>query len=217
MAGHRNPGTIVSCGSDARPFCLIALSTGMRRGEIIGLMWEDIDFDAQKIHVRHNKSFLVNTDDAPVTEMPKTEAGRRTLPMSDQLTKHLLEVKAESTSDYVLCKRNGDSLSKTSFRALWGIVNARTAGKGHTKRALGESYGKIKVTLDFDSHPHQLRHTYITQLFEAGLDVKQVQYLAGHASPEMTLRVYTHYRQKQRAEETQEKVFRALEYLSCVQ
>ena len=63
-------------------------------------------------------------------------------------------------------------------------------------------------------HPHLLRHTYITQLFEAGLDIKQVQYLAGHSKPEMTMRVYTHYRQKQRAGETREKVHAALNYLS---
>ncbi len=201
-------------GTRAYTFCLIALSTGMRRGEIIGLMWEDINFETQEIHVRHNKSFVCSADDAPVTELTKTEAGRRTLPMSDQLTKHLREVKASSESDFVLCTKTGGSLSKTAFRALWGIVEARTAGKGHTKRKLGETYGKIKVTLDFDCHPHLLRHTYITQLFEAGLDVKQIQYLAGHASPEMTLRVYTHYRQKQRSEETQKQVLSALEYLS---
>ena len=62
--------------------------------------------------------------------------------------------------------------------------------------------------------PHAFSRSHITHLFEAGLDLKQVQYLAGHATPEMTLRVYTHYREKQRAEETQKQVLSALEYLS---
>lgn len=57
-------------------FCLIALTTGLRRGEILGLMWEDVDLDAGILTVRHNKSFLPNQNDAPVTTMLKTEAAQ---------------------------------------------------------------------------------------------------------------------------------------------
>lgn len=201
-------------GTRAYTFCLLALSTGMRRGEILGLMWEDIDFEGSVIHVTHNKAFPNDADDAPVTAFPKTEAGRRNLPMSPQLKEHLLTCRSASTSDYVIAMQDGRSLTKTSFRALWGVVQARTAGKGKVKRKLGDTYGGVKVTLDFDCHPHQLRHTYLTQLFEAGLDLKQVQHLAGHASPEMTLRIYTHYRDRQRAQETHAAVCDALSYLS---
>lgn len=202
-------------GTRAYDFCLIALSTGMRRGEILGLMWEDIDFEKAVITVTHNKSFPMNATDAPVTELLKTEAAHRVLPMSRVLTEYLTKLHAESTSPYVLSMANGKSLSKSSFRSLWRIVERRTAGKGSVPRELGKSYGTMDVTLDFDVHPHQLRHTYITQLFESGnLDIKQVQYLAGHATPDMTLRIYTHYRRKQRAGETHEKVRTALNYLS---
>jgi len=200
-------------GTQAYTFCLIALSTGMRRGEILGLMWEDIDFDARMIHVRHNKAFPMNSLDAPVTELLKTEAARRDLPMSSQLTGHLLAVKEASGSDYVLAMKNGKSLSKSGLKSLWTVVNRRTAGKGPTPRKLGESYGGMTVTLDFDVHPHLLRHTFITQLFEAGLDIKQVQYLAGHSTPDMTMRVYNHYRAKQRQDATAEQVRAALKYL----
>ena len=53
---------------------------------------------------------------------------------------------------------------------------------------------------------HILRHTYITRLFEAGLDIKEIQHLAGHSTVEMTLSVYTHYDHISRAEETASKV-----------
>ncbi|MBR5115051.1 MAG: tyrosine-type recombinase/integrase [Oscillospiraceae bacterium] len=53
----------------------------------------------------------------------------------------------------------------------------------------------------------------MTKLFEQGLDIKQVQYLAGHATPEMTMRVYTHYREKQRAADTAEQVRAGVDYL----
>ena len=71
------------------------------------------------------------------------------------------------------------------------------------------------VLLDFPCHPHILRHTYATQLFEEGLDMKQVQYLLGHSVPEMTLRVYTHYREKAREQETADQVRGATGYLSA--
>jgi hypothetical protein len=59
-----------------------------------------------------------------------------------------------------------------------------------------------------------LRHTYVTQLFEAGLDIKQVQYLAGHSTPEITLRIYTHYRQQSREQDTFARAMAATAYLS---
>ena len=201
-------------GTKAYTFCLIALSTGMRRGEILGLMWGDIDFKNNVIHVRHNKAFPMGASDAPVTELLKTEAARRDLPLGSMLREHLHELRAESGSPYVLCMENDESLTKSAFRSLWGVVERRTAGKGRVKRELGSGYGKVQVVLDFDVHPHLLRHTYITKLFEQGLDLKQVQYLAGHSTPEMTLRVYTHYRGRQRAAQTHSQVVAALDYLA---
>lgn len=59
-------------------------------------------------------------------------------------------------------------------------------------------------------NPHALRHTYITRLFEAGLDIKEIQYLAGHSTIDMTLRVYTHYDRLSRNAQTAEKVREAL-------
>ena len=190
-------------GTRAYIFCLLALSTGMRRGEILGLMWEDIDFKANVIRVTHNKAFILNKLDAPVTALPKTDAGRRVLPMGSLLKERLLLEKAKSKSPFVVSMLNGKSLTKSAYRALWLNVERRTAGSG-----------SVKVTLDFETHPHQLRHTYITKLFEEGLDLKQVQYLAGHSKPEMTLRVYTHFRQKQRAAETHKQACDAVNYLT---
>lgn len=201
-------------GTRAYIFCLLALSTGMRRGEILGLMWEDIDFKANVIRVTHNKALILNKLDAPVTALPKTDAGRRVLPMGSLLKECLLLEKAKSKSPFVVSMLNGKSLTKSAYRALWLNVERRTAGSGSVPRLLGATYGGVKVTLDFKTHPHQLRHTYITKLFEEGLDLKQVQYLAGHSKPEMTLRVYTHYRQKQRATETHEQVCAAVGYLA---
>ena len=146
-------------GTRAYTFCLIALSTGMRRGEILGLMWGDIDFEGGLIHVSHNKSFVMNETDAPVTELLKTEAARRKLPMGQVLTEHLQKLRVTSTSPFVLSMGNGESLSKSAFRSMWKAVDRRTVGKGRVPRDLGKKYGGMEVSLDFDVHPHLLHHT----------------------------------------------------------
>lgn len=201
-------------GTRAYLFVLLLLTTGMRRGEAIGLMWEDIDFHANVIHVRHNKAFLGNANDAPVTELLKTDASKRDLPIPPILWDALAAAQEESSAPFVFSTPQGKSLTKASFRSMWEIVDARTVGE---KKALGDPVGGgtgAKVTLDFSCHPHQLRHTYITQLFEHGCDIKEVQYLAGHSTPEMTMRVYTHYRRKCREAETKARVAQAMNYLN---
>ena len=99
----------------------------------------------------------------------------------------------------------GASKTPMSFRRLWEIVENRTAGtsyrwdreKGHNmpvQRTLGEKITNhaIVCSLDFHCTPHQLRHTYITNLCASGLDIKKIQYLAGHANVQMTLNIYAH-------------------------
>lgn len=81
---------------------------------------------------------------------------------------------------------NHQALTKSSFRSMWRLVERELPNKHLTA--------------------HSLRHTYITRLFEAGLDIKEVQYLAGHSTVDMTLRVYTHYDRQSREKQTIEKV-----------
>jgi site-specific recombinase XerD len=92
-------------------------------------------------------------------------------------------------------------MSKTAFLRMWNIVT----GKKHifTKRdnegkIMRDSHGKVikeegykPGLIDFHVTPHLLRHTFITELCASGLDIKKIQYLAGHASVAMTLDVYT--------------------------
>lgn len=202
-------------GTRAYLFCLLALTCGLRRSEILGLMWEDVDLQAGKLTVRHTKVFPGKANDAPVLEMTKSDASQRVLPLPAIAAAALVEEKARSKSPYVLSMRDGSSLTRSSYRGLWATVERRTAT---ADRSVGEQFGTCKggtitVSLDFDCHPHQLRHTCITNWFEQGLDIKQVQYLAGHSTPTMTLKIYTHYRQKVRDQETIHQVRKAADYL----
>lgn len=202
-------------GTRVYTFCLIALTTGLRRGEILGLMWEDIDLKNRILTVKHNKTFPSNQNDAPVTTLLKTEAAHRRIPIPNVLHSFLEQERKRSSSPYVLSMENGQSLTRASFRRMWSAIDVRTATED---RPLGTTVsggrnGPIRVTLDFKCHPHQLRHTCITQWVESGLDVKRVQYLAGHSTLEMTLRIYTHYRRKSKEPETAEMLNSASEYL----
>ena len=74
-------------------------------------------------------------------------------------------------------------------------------------KAAGYYYSdKMMRDLPFEAHPHLLRHTRITRWFEQGLDLKEIQYLAGHASLDMTLGIYTHYQAELRMKDTAEKI-----------
>ena len=194
-------------GTRAYLFCLLALQTGMRRGEICGLMWSDIDFDAQIIHVQHNAAIFTNAQTVVSSDL-KTAAARRDIPIPPTLLALLTSEKNGSESPFVLHMDNGGALSQTSFSNLWDMVRRRTVDNPNDLGTPARN-SKMVRSLDFHVTPHQLRHTYITRLFESGLDIKEIQYLAGHTTIDMTLRVYTHYQHESRRKKTAKKVCEA--------
>ncbi len=171
-------------GTLVYPFVFTLLRTGMRRGEITGLMWKDIDFDAEVIHVQRH--IVADRSGAPIiVEGAKTDAGVRDIPMPDDLKAFLKARRAQARSVYVFPNSKGKICSASALTSLWDTLDNRAG---------------------FHTHPHQLRHTYITKLFEAGLDIKQVQYVAGHSDPNITLKTYTHYRDSVRRANTIQQV-----------
>lgn len=168
----------------AKAFLLIALHTGMRRGEIIALRWDDIDFERGVIHISHNA--VMRRYETTICEELKTRAGKRDVPIPEVLETWLKEEMKKRRSQYVIAMKNRQPLTISSYKSMWKIIERELPGKKFSA--------------------HILRHTYITRLFEAGLDIKEIQYLAGHSSVDMTLRVYTHYDRLSREEETRNKV-----------
>ena len=187
-------------------FVMLGLYAGLRREEILALQWDCVylDCDAPYLSVRrawhteHNRPVIL-------TEL-KTKAARRDIPLPDCLAECLKEAKAVSTSEYVIANREGGPLSYTQFKRLWQYIVTRTVKERsyyryeggrrvkHTvKPVLGEKAahnGKVVYSLDFEVTPHQLRHTYITNLIHASVDPKTVQYLAGHESSKITMDIY---------------------------
>ena len=187
-------------------FVMIGLYAGLRREEILALQWDSVYLDTdtpyltvrRAWHTEHNRPVIL-------TEL-KTKAAERNIPLPVCLAECLKAAKAISTSDYVVTNRDGEPLSYTQFKRLWQYIVTRTVkersyyryedGKRikHTVTpVLGEKAahnGRVVYSLDFEVTPHQLRHTYITNLIHSSVDPKTVQYLAGHESSKITMDIY---------------------------
>lgn len=177
-----------------RLFFQVALHTGCRRGEILALDWKNIDLENGIIYIRQNVA-LDEKSRSYLTDKLKTSCGRRDLPISDVLRKELTEWakwKGQEGLLFLSRTRKKHLFNIGNFEAMWKTIKAACA-------EFDPEYAE-----NFTSHA--LRHTYITRLFEAGLDVKEIQALAGHDDVTTTLNVYTHYSAKERQEDTFNKV-----------
>ncbi|MBE6820507.1 MAG: site-specific integrase [Ruminococcaceae bacterium] len=187
----------------AKTAAMISIFCGLRRGEMTALTWNDIDFINGTISVSKSCDFKANE-----LKLPKTEAGIRVVPMPDILVDYLK--KEERKSLYVCCNSKGGMMTETSWKRLLESLLVELEvqyGAGEKKN----KFAPVPTVLTIKPFGwHDLRHTYATILYEAGVDVLTAQYLLGHASAETTMRIYTHL-----SEEKKEKSITKLnEFLS---
>ena len=149
----------------AMAFVGLCLYCGLRREEAMGLQWGDIK--GSSLTVNRALAFVKNQPD-PSQEL-KTKAAHRTIPIPEPLMDILSNT--PKTGLYVITKADGGPMTQMAFRRLWE---------------------KVTSVIDFSLHPHMLRHTYATNLYYAGVDLRTAQYLLGHSSIQMTAQVYTH-------------------------
>ena len=174
-------------------FIMIALYSGLRREEILGLQWDCVFLDVPTPYISVRRAWRSEHNRPVISTTLKTKAARRDVPLPKCLVACLREVKETAVSEYVIADRTGQPLSYSQFQRVWKYVTVRsTKPHNYYKYVNGESIKytvtptlgmtqknqpKIKYTLDFDVTPHQLRHTYITNLLYAGVDPKTVQYV----------------------------------------
>ena len=163
---------------------LIAVSTGVRVGELLGLKWSYVDLEKGIIHIQ--QSIATNVKGSPF-QPPKTQKSRRRIPLPKNTTQELIRYK-KWQEDYILQQ---NETYDSSFNLV--IANSR----GHPldssnfitrvfKKLLAEAGLRIETRL------HDLRHTHATLLLSKGVHPKVVQERLGHSTIVMTLDTYSH-------------------------
>lgn len=172
-------------------WALLMLFAGLRRGEALALQWEDIDMDHNVIHVTKAIHFEGN---AAVVSTTKTDASIRDVPLLPQLKAALSQY--EPRTGPVCLGATGSPVStQAAFKRGWesylnameNILNGELPFQPG-RRSDKDEEGRKK----FSIRTHDLRHTFCTMLYNAGVGLKEAQYLMGHADSTMTMEVYTH-------------------------
>lgn len=180
----------VTPDSEMGLFAYFLLFTGLRRGELLALKWEDIDFKKKVIHIRKGATYASNQP--VIKDRTKTEAGMRDV----ALLKVLADVLPRSQTGYIF---GGEKpLTATQFRKKWiswcrsvGLAKAEiTEHKGKN----GHTYKNTKWLPTVT--PHQFRHEYATMLEDAEISEFAAKNQLGHSSISVTKDVYTHIRER---------------------
>jgi integrase len=166
---------------------LIMLYCGLRRGELLALLWSDIDLDNRTLSVTKAADMPTN---ATTIKKPKTRAGIRTVPIPNAILPALQWAKNETKSLYVCPNMTtGGIMSAQAYGQAWRsymhYLNIQAGGKDRSR-----INPKIVAMEPFTAH--QLRHSYATMLYDADVDVKTAQKLLGHADFGVTMKIYTH-------------------------
>ena len=177
-----------------RAFIDLLYYTGIRRGEALALMVSDIDFVNKKVKI--NKNLVMKDRNSEVKQSPKTYAGNRQIPIPNKLLQSLKEYMCKNKSVYLFTMENGEFMTNAAFRKFWNDILKKfnSAAGGYNPKP-----GRRTITLETpmrliasDITPHMFRHTYATNLYYAGIDIKTAQTLLGHSSIQMTMDIYTH-------------------------
>lgn len=181
-----------SKGGQLYPFFVVALETGMRMGEILGLTWDCVDFENGIISVQKTLCYMPNNGVATYEfHSPKTRAGKRQIPMTINVHNILQEQKIRKDKiaiqynprvgmeDLVFCSKTNNPINEANIRSAI--------------RYIVDKINKENPNLDFKPFtPHGLRHTFATKAIAKGMRPKTLQKLLGHNSLQMTMDLYCH-------------------------
>ena len=165
---------------------ILILNTGLRAGEALGLKWCDYDAknktlkvtaDVEHVEVRDENLNKVGKQIAVLQNSPKSKSSVRTLHLNNTANAIIQYYKEKQKkmgieSEFIICSKNGDFLTPSGFRKAFKTIssnaNITTAGI------------------------HSLRHTFATELYRKGIDIKVISKILGHSSVKITYDTYIH-------------------------
>jgi len=166
-----------------RAFLFAGAHTGAREGELLALVWDDIDFDGKRLSIKRSDSWArtrsereAKTVKGPRVFEPKTAAGRRTIAIDDELIWELRRWRLAcppGRRGLVFPSPTGESLHR------WSLYN----------RIMGPAALKLERRFKV----HALRHFHASALLLAGVPIAEVSARLGHKNAAITMRVYTHF------------------------
>lgn len=165
------------------------LQTGLRTGELVGLKWEDIDFENKTLKVQRSMKYRYSVGVWRVGE-PKSKSGYRTIPLTDEAIRILRAQKEKNRTikvipmewaEQVFLSRKGEPVKNSTYdTALFKICD-----KAEIKRFF----------------MHVLRHTFATRCIEGGMMPKTLQRILGHSNIGITMNLYVHITEEEKQRE----------------
>ncbi len=190
---------------DAEKYTLfrVLAYTGIRRGECLALTWQDINFKQATLSV--NKSIAQGTGGKQIIQPPKTNTGKRIIPLDDITLGHLKHWRHAQQRLYLMMGYNTMHPGQLIFaNTKNGMKSLNTPGKWLHAIIDDKPDEFPRITI------HKLRHTHATLLFEAGASIKEVQDRLGDADVDTVMNVYAHVSNEQRRNTT-DKLTRFME------
>jgi len=162
----------------------LSLGTGLRRGEVLGLRWRDVDFDARTLSVRQTVEPAAVAGGGLIIGPPKTERSARTFRAPSRVLGHLWDHRRRQAARRLACGGVWDG----------DLVLCRDGGRPILPDTLNDWHARARerAGLPKEIRFHDLRHTYATQSLRAGVSVTTLSQRLGHANVSVTLNVYSH-------------------------
>ena len=168
-------------------FLLLALYTGLRKGELLALTWDDVDYDKKLLRV--NKSRTGSRKDVTMQiTTPKTASSNRKIPLNDTVLEALKEEK-QRQEDYAKLLGNGyDKSHNFIVRTVLGKPYVNLSAINRVVNRLTENAGLPHCTI------HGFRHSVASILDDNGVPIQDISVLLGHESVQTTERIYINRR-----------------------
>lgn len=174
-------------------FLLLALYTGLRKGELLALTWDDVDYDKKLLRVNKSRTGSRKAITTQITT-PKTESSNRKIPLNDTVLE-ALKAEKKRQEEYAEILGNGyDKSSSFIIRTVLGKPYVNLSAINRVVNRLTEKAGLPHCTI------HGFRHSVASILDDNGVPIQDISVLLGHESVQTTERIYINRRKTAKAE-----------------